>query len=180
VKSVPHGFTPATIKRFWSHVQKSNPDNCWLWSAYRDKIGYGRFAIKQECGKYKSILAHRISFTLTSGTLPENLCVLHKCDNPPCVNPNHLFLGTLQDNIDDMVAKGRQSKGLSSGSYTKPESRTYGERNGCSKLTNEQITEMRERYIKGNVTQKLLGTEYGVDQSLISYIVNWKRWPHIP
>lgn len=86
--------------RFWSKVQKT--DDCWLWRATRFPKGYGQIKIK---GRRR--LAHRVAWELTNGPIPDGLQVCHHCDNPPCVRPDHLFLGTQSDNIQDAVSKGR-------------------------------------------------------------------------
>lgn len=78
---------------------------CWIWTGSKNTGGHGQFTV---CGK--CITAHRVSYELYIGPIPEGMWVLHKCDNPPCQNPDHLFLGTRQDNVDDMVRKGRQSR----------------------------------------------------------------------
>lgn len=91
--------------RFWRKVQKS--DGCWWWISVRNEDGYGQFR-NDELGRMEG--AHRFSWRLTHGDIPHGMCVLHHCDNPPCVNPDHLFLGTQQDNIADMHAKGRYVK----------------------------------------------------------------------
>jgi hypothetical protein len=93
-------------KRFMDKVKISL--GCWEWQAAKLRRGYGQFGSGQ--GK-RLILAHRMAWTLFVGKIPDGLCVLHKCDNPPCVNPNHLFLGTYKDNAEDMVAKNRHWKG---------------------------------------------------------------------
>lgn len=89
--------------RFWAKVQKAGPDDCWPWLASRMPKGYGKLGIASTTPK----LAHRVSWELHYGPIPEGLFVCHRCDNPPCVNPAHLFLGTCTDNLRDMVAKGR-------------------------------------------------------------------------
>lgn len=104
--------------RFWEKVRKT--DGCWEWLAYTCKFGYGRIG-----GVRGQVLdAHRVSWELHNGPIPEGICVLHHCDNPPCTNPDHLFLGTLSDNLADMYAKGRQGpRGLSgpkNGRFGKP------------------------------------------------------------
>lgn len=96
------------MKRFWDKVDIKSENDCWEWKAYRTKrSGYGSFGIK-----YSVIAAHRVAWMLTNGEIPANLYVLHKCDNPPCVNPKHLFIGTQKDNMDDCASKKRnvQSK----------------------------------------------------------------------
>lgn len=91
--------------RFFGKFKES--PSCWEWLAYRDRKGYGRFMVPGS----KTSLAHRFSWELHRGPIPTGMCVLHRCDNPPCVNPAHLFLGTLQDNVRDMIQKGRGSNG---------------------------------------------------------------------
>jgi hypothetical protein len=89
-------------ERFWRLVDKSSPNGCWTWKGWKNAKGYGRFQIE-----LNSVIAHRVSFFLDTGTLNENLLVCHSCDNPSCVNPAHLFLGTAKDNAYDCIAKGR-------------------------------------------------------------------------
>jgi len=98
-------------ERFWSKVDKDTSSGCWLWTAGKTPLGYGIFQVKTEkCmgwGHWKSVRAHRFAWELTYGLIPEGMNVLHKCDNPPCVRPTHLFLGTQKDNVRDMIHKGR-------------------------------------------------------------------------
>lgn len=91
-----------TEKTFWSRVIVKNTDECWEWQGYKVQGGYGLFGIN-----YRQILTHRYSWELHFGEIPEGLWVLHKCDNPACVNPEHLFTGTSEDNINDKMIKGR-------------------------------------------------------------------------
>jgi len=143
------------MEGFWVKVKKTN--DCWQWTGTKDRDGYGRFRIPGK-GLRGS---HRIAWSLVNGTIPIGLCVLHKCDNPSCVNPDHLFLGTQQDNIKDMVAKGRQSK-------------MFGLRNPKCKLTDDQVREIRIAYTEGISTQKELRIRYGVSVGQISDVVNNK------
>jgi len=112
----------------------------------------------------------------TFGAIPDGMFVLHSCDNPSCVRIDHLFLGTHQQNMDDCQAKGRYQRGLRNGRYTKPESNLRGEENGASKLTQEQVDEMRRRYAEGGISQKALGAELGITQQTVSKIIRGERW----
>ena len=144
--------------RFWSKVKKT-PNGCWEWTASLANYGYGQFYWK---GKPER--AHRLTFIEVNGEIPEGMYVLHKCDNPCCVNPNHLFLGTHQDNMDDMLKKSRNAR---------------GETNGQSKLKESEVSDIRAEYRDGGITQYDLAAYYKVDQSQISYVINNKTWKHL-
>lgn len=101
VNHVPTRSLPF-VDRFWAKVDRSG--DCWVWTAYRNRNGYGQFWFNRSLH-----LAHRVSWILTNGSIPDGLCVLHQCDNPPCVNPAHLWVGTQVENIADRDAKGRQN-----------------------------------------------------------------------
>ena len=112
--------------------------------------------------------AHRVSFLLNVGEIPEGMSVLHSCDNPPCVNPRHLRLGTQQDNMDDRMERdGYRSV-------------AKGEANGFSKFTREQVIEIRDRHARGGVTQRTLAKEYGMSQAQVSKIILRQAWASIP
>jgi len=146
-------YTSKDVERFWSKVDKSGgEDACWIWMGYTG-IGYGQIL----WGK-RQIVSHRIAWTLTYGDIPNDLLVLHKCDNPPCVNPKHLFLGTNQDNVDDKMRKGRYHA-------------VYGEKHGKHKLTDLQVSEVRQRYSSGKENQYDLAKIYKVSQVQIGNIV---------
>lgn len=162
-----------TVRRFWEKVQKT-PD-CWLWTASRRRDGYGQFRVSGGGEKNVVLSAHRISYELLVGPIPDGLCVLHKCDNPICVNPEHLFPGTMKDNVDDMMRKGRHVK---AGTYTEA-ARRFGEDNLRSKLTSGIVREIRSSYQAGGISMQKIADAYGVQLSCISKIVNRKRWPHV-
>lgn len=136
-------------ERFWSHIDRS--DGCWEWPRTRNAGGYGIFV--HEWGA----LAHRYSWIVTNGPIPEGLDVLHHCDNPPCVRPDHLFLGTDADNVADKYAKGRQ--GVYSG---------YGR-----KLTWANVEEIRSA---GGTPLKVLAERYGVGVSSVWNIRHYRSW----
>lgn len=156
---------------FWDYVDRS-PEGCWEWQAYRDPNGYGRvYAVKY--GFRPSSLAHRVAWALTHGELNDQDCVLHHCDNPPCVRPEHLFLGTKADNTADMMAKGRGTAGA------QPfRSRTHGTRNAHAKLTEELVVEMRQRAQAGERYQ-VLAAEYGISESRANAIIIGNGWRHV-
>lgn len=164
-------------KRFWSKVDKSGGDDaCWLWLGGCNSGGYGRF----QANKNRE-MAHRIAWQLVNGEIPEGLFVLHNCpsgDAPRCVNPKHLFLGTQQDNVADMIRKGRLvvGKGERHGFILHPEKRPRGERHGNAKLTSEQVEEIRRIYAGGGVTQKEIGKMFGMSNQEISNIIRGAYW----
>lgn len=113
--AAPETATKNTIpieKRLWTRLKISD-NGCWNWTLGKTPFGYGRLKWNSE------VVAHRIAWILSFGEIPDGLCVLHRCDNPSCCNPLHLFLGTYQDNVDDMINKGRQRFGINGYNYLK-------------------------------------------------------------
>ena len=159
--------------RFWAKVDKSGgADACWIWTGARMPKGYGRFCVNQRTG-----LAHRAAWRIANGDVPDGMHVLHRCDNPPCVNPAHLFLGTHADNMHDMAIKGRAAVVRVSGerhwSKKTPTKIVRGERHGRSKLTEEQV----RRVLTSDESGADLGRRFGVSKNTIYKIrrgVNWK------
>lgn len=142
--------TTATYEdTFWSKVRKS--DGCWEWLAAKNGNGRGAVSFRG-----KMDLAYHVAWILTHGEIPDDLYVLHRCDNPGCVNPDHLFLGTQADNIADKVAKGRQARGAD---YSN------------ARLTQAQAEEIRTRYQAGGISTYQLAREYGVSQQTTHRIV---------
>lgn len=163
------GVPPKTQERFWELVEKT--ESCWNWTGCRLKSGYGKFRL---------YLAHRFSYLLHFGEIPNGHFVLHHCDNPRCVRPDHLFTGTHQDNMDDMHAKGRGARGDKHGRYTRPESTLRGEDNGYAKITAELVIYIRERYSSGTISQRALARQCGLSQQQVSRIIRGERWAHLP
>lgn len=163
------------LARFWSKVNRGAADACWPWIACRDRKGYGRVSFGG-----RMFFAHRLIWILVRGAIPTGVCVLHYCDNPPCCNPDHLFLGTNADNIADRTAKGRSAAGERNGLSVHPECvpRIRGERNGSAKLTEAIVRIIRAKRIEGH-TQTELAATYGVAQSAISRIDHGVCWKHL-
>ena len=148
---------------FWRHVDKRGPDECWEWQGFKDR-GYGQFKLGDT-----TIRAHRVAYAIQDGyesglrEIPKGMYVCHRCDNPACCNPKHLFLGTAQDNSSDMIDKGRSIKGY-----------LIGEENPNSKLTLEQAKE-----IKASAdTMMVLAERFGVSFGAIQSIKSGRTWIH--
>ncbi len=156
--------TPLEIKRFWSKVIITTPDKCWIWIGEKAKYGYGRF--KNGPKKHDRVMAHRVAYFLTFGKIKEGYKILHKCDNPPCCNPDHLYQGTQKQNACDMVSRGRHrfAKGVA---------------HPNAKLSDKQVAQIRIMYAPGVVSHKKLSKLFSVSERLIYNIIHRKSWKHI-
>lgn len=160
--------------RFWAKVQNSDdPHGCWLWIGSHRMDGYG--IIKDN---KRQRLAHRVCWELTHGPIPAGLCVCHVCDNPPCVNPAHLWLGTPTENAKDRNAKGRTARGDQTGPRKYPEHRPRGEAHYRARLTDERVREIRIRAAAGEM-QKIIAEDFGIWQSTVSSVVRRATWKHV-
>lgn len=167
----PQGLPLA--QRFAQHLERK-PNGCLEWTRRCTKQGYGQFVVDRGGKRYKTELAHRVAWELEKGEIPDNLFVCHRCDNPPCCDVDHLFLGTAKDNTQDGIDKGRIIPLV-----VQPARRARGSRSGMAKLTEDQVREIKTRYGKDGVTQQMLATEFGVTQGKISYIIRGKTWKHV-
>lgn len=155
--------------RFWGKAKVGKPNECWPWLSlvFNDGENYGQ--VKFGVGsKDRHIVhkfrAHRVAYFLEHGVLPNELCVCHTCDNPICVNPAHLFLGTNRKNIQDRSRKQRDAK---------------GEQHGMCKLTEKQVVEIREIYSSQKISLSALGRRFGVSHTHIRFIVKRESWKHV-
>ena len=159
----------AVERRFWNKVAIGNSNDCWEWLSTDRGNGYGAMKVGD---KLES--AHRIAWHLHNGEIPDGLLVCHTCDNRSCVNPLHLFVGTNADNMRDAYQKRR---------ITLPDGGKYqfrnGEENPNSKLTADDVLDIRASYEPGKITYRQIAERYDVDYTLIYQIVNRKRWPHV-
>ncbi len=154
------GFTAGDpIRRFWPKVDVRGATECWPWLG-AENSGYGFFFRSSKPRRWYK--AHRFSYELHYGPIPDGLCVCHHCDNPSCCNPAHLFLGTRADNNRDRANKGRGA----------PQD---GQRNHNAKLTDVQVAEIRERYAVGGVSQQALADMFEVKQPQISRLVRGEQ-----
>ncbi len=162
--------------RFWSKVNKTN--DCWIWMAAKDAKGYGRFSVggqaKPDGSRRNSMVAaHRFSYELVHGPIHDDgsfhgTCVLHRCDNPSCVNPEHLFLGSNADNVRDMDQKGRRVVSVS-----------RGEAHANSRLTEADVREIYRRHRQDGISQLQLSRDYGVCHATVNHIFTGRLWGHL-
>lgn len=150
-------YKHSDILRFWAKVDRKGPDDCWQWlGALFQDSGYGQFRIPAN-----NLRAHRVCWEISYGAqIPQGMHICHTCDNPPCVNPGHLFVGTNNENVADKIQKGRQPIGTA---------------HGQSKLTNDQIKVIRA----STKTWTELMREFGVCRSTIWRVVRRVNWKHL-
>lgn len=155
-------------ERFWAKVRRT--DDCWIWMGARNSAGYGNI------GDYgdgrKVVLTHRLSMALSGTAIPIGMQVLHRCDNPPCVNPGHLFVGTALDNSRDMITKGRHSHG---DEHTKRLRLPRGEHHANARLTDAAVCEIRT----SQLPVKTLAEKFGVVRTVIYKVLRREIWAHV-
>lgn len=153
-------------EKFWLYTSVGAITDCWIWHGPTDgDEGYGRVCV----GRRTSIYAHRLSYQIHNGPIPDGLDILHSCDNPQCVNPCHLRAGTHLDNMKDMIARGH---------LVQPEPRR-GESNHFSKLTEAAVIEIRALHEAG-IPRRTIALRFGIVPGTVTKIVSRQRWNHIP
>jgi hypothetical protein len=163
--------TNSEIKRFFSKVDKSGP--CWVWIAHRDR--YGVFSLRNRVYK-----AHRVSYVIAHGVIPDGMQVCHHCDNPACVKPDHLFLGSQRDNMADCARKGRYYRaiGALNASTRRPETRPRGEGHPRAVLTVDRVRSMRDAYTAGDrIADIARCMELNVET--VRSVVHRRTWKHV-
>jgi ribosomal protein L24E len=153
-------------QKFERFIAEASAEDCWEWTGARVPWGYGAINIRKD-GKTVRINAHRVAYELYVGPIPKGMFVCHTCDNPPCCNPAHLFLGTAADNSADMVAKSRQSN---------ERKRSPGERNPAALLTENDVIAIRQ----SKATALAMAKQYGVARTTVNAVRLRNTWKHVP
>jgi HNH endonuclease len=152
---------PSPEERFWAKVDKRGPDDCWEWTGAKSGVGYGSVRWR---GRREN--AHRVAYQLVVGQIPEGMHGLHHCDNPPCVNPAHIYVGNQSDNAQDRSKRKRNGSHMGA-----------GELNGSAKFTRSQVEDMRNRAVTGpRGTKAALVREYGVSRTQLGRILSGTCW----
>lgn len=166
----------ATADRFWSKTIPEPNSGCLLWLGGGGRYGHANYDGRR-------YLAHRLSWALTNGPVPDGMFVCHKCDNPYCVEPRHLFLGTPAENSSDMVRKGRSLSGDRNPSPRNldkvRQNHPRGEQIGCAKLTADQVMDLRRRHASGE-GRATIARDFGIHPVVVSMIAYGVRWSHLP
>jgi len=162
-----------TTPSFWQWVE---PDaNCWHWTGNRLPSGYGRVSVRGTGLGKKNLYAHRVAYELVLGPIRDGLHVLHRCDNPPCVRPDHLFLGTQADNVADRDRKGRQASRA-----TAPNGKwRRGEESPCARLTSQDVLSIRKWHELG-MSSAAISRRLGVAPTTVGHVVRGHTWRHVP
>jgi hypothetical protein len=148
------------VERFWARVKKRGPTDCWPWLRGKNQCGYGEMMWER-----KPWLSHRIAYTLKVGPIPSGLWVLHRCDNPGCCNPAHLWIGTAQDNSRDRENKGRGAN-------------RKGEKHPLAKLTASDVVKIR-KLAANRIPRATIAERFGIHRMYVQLIVSKRRWKHI-
>lgn len=167
----PNEYTEETII---SRCSVEPNTGCWLWTENLNQWGYGKICIQK-----KHWIAHRAAYTIFNGKIPNGILVLHKCDTRACVNPNHLFLGTNQDNMFDMVKKGRSASGDRNTSRKNPHLQVRGSSSAQAKLNEDDVLKIKLLLKQKKLTQKQIGKMFGVGSRNINNINVGLTWKHV-
>lgn len=158
-------------KRFWDKVKITGTYDCWEWQGAKNTKGYGEFWNTLRDGRHTR--AHQVSWILRNGEIPDGLCICHKCDNPSCVNPAHLFLGTVEENNADTIKKGRRIQGKLLYGRDHPQ---HGSNAPHSKLTDKDVLEILHIRDTEKISFAKIGSRFGVSAGLVNNIVHGRKW----
>lgn len=162
-------FTDSDKSRFWEKAAKAGKSDCWEWTGAKDRRGYGNWHFQHK-GANKTIKAPRASWIMANGvTPPPHQYVCHTCDNPSCVNPDHLWVGTLQQNLQDRTNKGRDRLCGKS---------QFGKENGRAKITEDDVLAIRSRFV-GGASYATLSREFGIGSTTVAHIIHGRTWPSV-
>lgn len=164
---MPQDYTTQDVLRFKKHI-KVAPSGCHEWQGHIMRNGYGQFNVN---GKVQ--LTHRVSYEMSNGCIPQGMYVLHRCDNPACCNPEHLFVGTQADNMRDAKLKGRSRSPLI-------DNPRIGKLNVNAKMTDELVARARSMYATGGYSQPQLARMFGVSKASMNSLLLRKTWAHVP
>lgn len=191
--TTPPVLTAKDVERFWSKVDRSDPDGCWPWMSGSFRNGYGMFCIQISPDRTRTLKAHRVALFIVTGEWPP--VGMHGCDNPPCcrVDPGHVKPGTFQDNSNDMVRKGRAPTGERNGAYTHPESiprganhwavkdpsrANRGEKHGRALITEDDVRWARTAVAAGE-RQWRVAEILGIGKTTLGHLIHRRNWKHV-
>lgn len=166
-------ITESDITRFWSKVEKRGANECWEWTGARTGHNYGSMKLNG-----RMVGSHRLALIVSGVELSDDLQACHRCDNPPCCNPAHLYAGTYYENHADKARRGRQRTGDAHHARAHPEIIPRGERHGMAKLNDEAVREIRKSHQEGeNYLQ--ISTRLNFHPTTIGLVVRKKTWKHV-
>lgn len=161
-------LTSTDVARFWRMVRRD--ESCWTWTSARNKSGHGRFAVWRH-NHMTNLYAHRVSWQIHFGMIPDGLYICHRCDNPPCVRPDHLFMGTQTDNMHDAARKGRTAAPASANPLRYPR----GARHWNARLSEDQVRSIRA----SQESNRTLARRFGVSEGTVRRARSHEGWVHV-